>query len=66
MAQKDRRYSVQGEFTGAPKKEFVIRFCGTFVSAHATRDLADKEVARRKAEMDTPMVKPSWSAVEAA
>lgn len=48
MAQKDRRYNVAGEFTGAPKKQFVIRFCGTYVSAHDTRHDAEQEIARWK------------------
>ena len=65
MAQKDRRYVITAEYTGSPKKQFVIRFCGTYVSEHATRDLAEKEVAKRKATGNTPMVKPSWSQVEA-
>jgi hypothetical protein len=65
MAQKDRRYSITGEFTGKSKKQFVIRFCGTYVGEHATRDLAEKEVAERKATGNTPMVKPSWQTVEA-
>lgn len=60
MAQKDRRYNVAGEFTGAPKKQFVIRFCGTYVSAHDSRHEAEQEIARWKKSGQTPMVKSSW------
>jgi len=65
MAQKDRRYAISGEFTGAPKKQFVIRFCGTYVSSHDTRDQAEKEIARWKASGTVPMVKPTWQTAEA-
>ena len=58
MAQKDRRYSVTPEFTGhiSGKKRFVLRFIGKFLTDHATRDEANKELARRKAEGDHPPV----------
>lgn len=67
MAQKDRRYAITGEFTGHPsgKKRLVIRFCGTFVSDHATRHDAEKEIVKWKTSGNTPLVKPTWQTVEA-
>lgn len=58
MAQKDRRYTVDPEFTGhiSGKKRFVLRFIGKRLSDHATRDEANKELARRKATGDHPPV----------
>lgn len=59
MAQKDRRYTVTPEYTGhiSGKKRFVLRFIGKFLTDHETRDEANKELTRRKAEKDHPPVK---------
>lgn len=50
MAQKDRRYSIDAEFTGhaSGKKRFVLRFEGTRVSDHASRYEAEQEIAKYK------------------
>jgi len=51
---KDRRYTVKPEFTGhiSGKKRFVIRFLDKRITDHASRDEAEKEVARLKKERD--------------
>lgn len=67
MTHKDRRYGIAAEFTGhiSGKRQFVVRFCGTYVEEHPTRQAAEKAVADRKAAGNTPMVKPSWTTVDA-
>ncbi|SOK58287.1 hypothetical protein [Yersinia phage fHe-Yen9-04] len=62
MAHKDRRYNVNPEFTGheSGKKQFVIRFCGDFVSSHSKRDEAEKEIARWKSTGTVPHIGKQW------
>lgn len=61
MAQKDRRYAIDAEFTGhaSGKKRFVLRFEGTRVSDHATRYEAEQEVNRFKQSGTVPNVQAS-------
>ena len=33
----DNRYSISMEFTGKPKMQHVLRFCGNWISAHSSR-----------------------------
>lgn len=37
---KDKRYTVELEYTGAPTAQYVARFCGDFIGARASRDEA--------------------------
>jgi hypothetical protein len=37
---QDRRYTIAKEFTGKEDPQFVIRFCGSFVSADPTENEA--------------------------
>lgn len=50
----DSRYSIAQEFAGYERPRFVVRFCGEFVSSHATRGgalirAAGESAARRGA-----------------
>lgn len=56
MAQKDRRYEINMEFTGhaSGKKRAVMRFLGNWVQDFATRQEAERELSRRKKEGDHP------------
>lgn len=33
----DKRYTIQREFTGAEAPQWVVRFCGEWLSAHSRR-----------------------------
>ena len=59
MALKDRRYSIDAEFTGhaTGKKRHVVRFQRVYVSDHATRHEAEQEVAKWKASGTVPTIK---------
>lgn len=35
--QTDKRYTIQREFTGAESPQWVVRFCGEWLSAHSKR-----------------------------
>lgn len=61
MAQKDRRYSINAEFTGhaSGKKRHVVRFCNEYVSDHATRHEAEQEVVKWKNSGTVPSAKSS-------
>lgn len=67
MAQKDRRYAINAEFTGhvSGKKRFVLRFEGTRVDDFASRHEAEQEVNRFKKSGTTPNVKSTRVLVEA-
>ncbi len=36
----DKRYSITREWTGREKPQWVVRFCGEFVSSHAFHSAA--------------------------
>lgn len=66
MAHKDRRYSINAEFTGhaSGKKRFVLRFCNTYVSEHASRHEAEQEIVKWKNSGTVPNIKSSRVLVE--
>lgn len=67
MAQKDRRYAINAEFTGhaSGKKRFVLRFEGTRVDDFASRHEAEQEVNRFKKSGTIPNVTSTRVMVEA-
>lgn len=67
MAQKDRRYAINAEFTGhtSGKKRFVLRFEGTRVDDFGSRHEAEQEVNRFKKSGQVPNVQGSRVLVEA-
>lgn len=42
----DTRFSITQEFTGAPARKYVVRFCGEWRSSHATREAAESARTR--------------------
>ncbi len=59
MNRSDKRYTVEKEFTGQPDParcikgrdglQWVARFCGTFISGHATHSAAQQACTAHKA-----------------
>lgn len=54
----DARYSVEREFTGAPRIQYVARFCGDWIGAAALQrdawQMARDHAKHRAAEMTAP------------
>ena len=49
---KDKRYTVTTEYAGYKDKSFVVRFCGEFISAHATKLEAQEARIKFKEERE--------------
>jgi len=52
---RDRRYSIQLEFCGYPRRRHVVRFCGDYIGNTESQGqacaIARKHAARRRSEL---------------